>query len=154
MNEIYITVIKLCETFLLAELICALFPSDRSLRFSINLITVFLFISIVSNISALNFDFNLNISESVSEYREDAENLYLSETEKLLTKRIEASLNSVYIECENLTPYLKIDESGEVYLDSLEVNLKYKSDIERAKAVIRELFKNSKSYKIEVKADG
>ena len=60
----------------------------------------------------------------------------------------------MYIECEKIEPLLKMDENGEVSVDSLIIKLKYKSDIERAKIVINELFKYSQNFKTEIVADG
>ena len=157
MNDFYNEVMKICISFVTADIMGSLFPNEKALKWCINIITVYVFLGVIFNFGNVynSFDFNLNSSinsELISET--EVNDLYLSETEKILSERINTALKSVYIECDKIEPLLKINEKNDVYLDSLIINLKYKSDIERAKIVIKELFKYSEHFKTEIVADG
>ncbi|MBE6730572.1 MAG: hypothetical protein E7564_02655 [Ruminococcaceae bacterium] len=155
MNEFYNEVMKICLAFLTADIIGSVFPNEKALKWSINIITVYVFLSVILNLGSLYniTDFEYNVNQDYINETEVSE-VYLSETEKILAERIKTALNSVYIECEKIEPLLKMDENGEVSVDSLIIKLKYKSDIERAKIVINELFKYSQNFKTEIVADG
>ena len=151
-NDVYSSLIKLCQTFLTAEILCSLFPKEKSLKWCLNIVTVYIFVSLIINIGNINFDFEINKKSVTAEY--ETETLYLSETEKILKKKIENSLSSVYVEYENIEPVLSIAENGEVKLSKIRIELKYKSDRERARAVIKTLINTPYNYEIEVTDDG
>ena len=152
MNEVYASIVKLCQTFLVTEIICSLFPGEKSLKWCLNIITVYIFLSLILNIGGVNFDFDFTSKEVLKEY--NTENVYLNETERILTKKIKNSLDSVLVEYESIEPILNITESDEVKLNKIIVKLKYKSDRERARAVIKALVNSPYDFDIEVISDG
>ena len=155
MSDFYNEVMKICLSFLTADIISSVFPDEKALKWCINIITVYVFFSAVLNLGSLynisDFEYKENY-EYVSEA--EVNDLYLSETEKIIKNRLEVALDSVYIEYNRIEPLLKMNESGEVYMDSLIIKLKYKSDTQRTKIVINELFAYSKNFKTEITADG
>lgn len=155
MNDIYSEVMKICIAFLTADIISSVFPNEKALKWCINVITVYVFFCAVLNFGSLHSVYDFNFYENQEQISEtEVSDFYLNETEKILSKRIKTALSSVYIECNQTEPLLKINEKGEVYMDSLIIKLKYKSDIERAKIVIKDLFKYSQNFKTEIVADG
>ena len=155
MNEFYNEVMKICIAFLTADIISSVFPNEKALKWCINIITVYVFFSAVLSFGNIYSIYDIEFYENHEQISEtDVSDLYLSETEKILSQRIKTALSSVYIECNETEPLLKMNENGEVYMDSLIIKLKYKSDVERAKIVIKDLFKYSQNFKTEIIADG
>ena len=112
------------------------------------MVTVYIILSLLINMGSIDFNFEYKLEDIRTE--ESIDNLYLSESEKALSQNMKDVLESVYIEVDDVEPVLEINEEGTVALKSLCVRLKYKSDIERARAVIRNVFEYSKEFEIEV----
>lgn len=148
MENLYPVILNLCQTFLITELFCSLIPEEKALKWCINIVTVYIILSLLINMGSIDFNFEYKLEDIRTE--ESIDNLYLSESEKALSQNMKGVLESVYIEVDDVEPVLEINEEGTVALKSLCVRLKYKSDIERARAVIRNVFEYSKEFEIEV----
>lgn len=155
MNTIKETVLMVCIILIAVELICKIVPDNNMLTFVKGLVFVMLFISIISSIT--NLDLSLNVSKegidiSDNELYQYVEEQYEDSAVTQTREYIEELLYSIDIEYKEIKIFTDKNEDSSILIEKVRVELVYKSDKDRAKALLEGAL--GEDVKIEVKISG
>lgn len=155
MNTIKETVLMVCIILIAVELICKIVPDNNMLTFVKGLVFVMLFISIISSIT--NLDLSLNVSKegidiSDNELYQYVEEQYEDSAVTQTREYIEELLYSIDIEYKEIEIFTDKNEDSSILIEKVRVELVYKSDKDRAKALLEGAL--GEDVKIEVKISG
>lgn len=154
MEEIKTIVLTACSALILGEIIYFLTPSDKLVDCIYALVYTTVIVCSILSLTKTDFDFSLQFD--AEPYKEEVDSyiqeVYLLETEEDLKKTIRDALDVVHIECSSIELLLSMDDEDVLSVDTLEVTLKYKSDIKNAETILTELFGGGIPF--HIKADG
>ncbi|MFI3206849.1 MAG: hypothetical protein R3Y33_06345 [Clostridia bacterium] len=141
MDEIKEIVFTACTSLIVGEIIYYLCPKDKLINSVYALFYTVVIMSAVLGFSSFDFDlenydidnrYQEEIDEKIAEY-------YIFETENEMKNMIEELLSTVNIDVRYIT--IKIEKVDDyIEINSIEVNLVNKSDIQNATAIINKVF--------------
>lgn len=154
MNEIKGTVITICATVVVTEIICKLIPKNKMIIFVRSLLITTVFISGIYGLIHQDIDFNFFSEQNVAneELTEYVEEQYQNAVQTDARQYIRGLLEKIQIEPKEIEVFTDINEDGSILIEKVSVTTSYESDRERAFALLKNTMGDE--FDVEVKADG
>lgn len=142
MEEIKSVIFRMCVALVVSEIIYYITPKDKLTDSVYALIYTLIIVSAVLSFSFSDYEF---VFEDTNPYSDEIDEYvyqyYLIETENELKEIILESLDVLFIEVQDITTYIDVADDT-VTVVSINVTLKYKSDVANAQAILSEVFEN------------
>lgn len=142
MEEIKSIVFRVCVALIISEIIYYITPKDKLTDSIYALIYTLIIISSVLSVSFSDYEY---VFETTNPYSDEIDEYiyeyYLIETENELKEIILESLDVLFIEVEDINMHIDVSDDT-VTVKSINVVLKYKSDVDNAVVLLEQVFQN------------